>query len=194
MALPDLIARLERDAQGQVEAITRRADAEVRAIEAAAAREAADATTRDLAERRRARQAALQRELSLARRRARADELVARRALMTRVFERARSLAAGAAVAPRHQDAVAGEFEEVLSYLEGLDVRVRCPAGTASLLQEVAARCGVVVEIDAAIGPGFVAEAVDGSVIIDHTLAARLARLEGQLAIDLMAEVGRERD
>jgi vacuolar-type H+-ATPase subunit E/Vma4 len=191
VALPDLIARLERDAQGQVEAITQRADAEVRAIEAAAAREVADATTRDLAERRRARQVALQRELSLARRRARADELSARRAFMTRVFDRARALAAAA---PRQQDAAAGELEEVLSYLEGLDVRVRCPAGTASSLQGVATRRGVRVEIDEAVGPGFVAEAVDGSVTIDHTLAARLARLEGQLAIDLMAEVGRERD
>jgi len=193
VALADLIARLERDAQGQVEAITQRADAEVRAIEAAAAQTLADAATRHLAERRSVLRATLQRELSQARRRARADELQARRALVARVLDRARALAADAAAAPPFRDAMADQLDAVLSYLEGLDVRVRCAADTAALLQEAAARRGVRIEIDPAIGPGFVAEAVDGSVTIDHTLAARLAGLEGQLAIELMEEVGRGR-
>ena len=193
MALPDLIARLERDAQELVEAIAQRADAEVRAIETATTQTLVEAASRTRAERRAALQTTLQRELRQARRQARAQELDARRALIARVLERARALAADAARAPRHREAAASQFDDVVSYLEGLDVRVRCAPDAIPLLQEAASRRGIRLEIDTAVGPGFVAEAVDGSVAIDHSVAARLARLESQLAIDLMAEVNRER-
>jgi len=193
VALPDLIARLEHDAQAQVETIVQRADAEVRAIEAATAGTLAEAAARARTERRTALRATLQRDVSQARRQARTDVLEARRTLVARVLQRARSLAADGASAPRHQETGARQLEDVMSYLEGLDVRVRCSADWASVLQEVASRRGIRLEIDTAVGPGFVAEAIDGSVTIDHTFAARLDRHEGQLAIDLMAEVGRER-
>ena len=35
----------------------------------------------------------------------------------------------------------------------------------------------VSLEVDETVGPGFVAEALDGSVVVDNTLAARLARM-----------------
>lgn len=193
MALPDLIAKLERDAQGQVEAIAQRAEAEVRAIEAAARQELAEAAARIHAERQTVVQATFNRELSQARRRARADELDAQRALVARVLHRARALSVDASASPGYREAVAAHLEDALSYLEGVDVRLRCSAAMEPLLRPFAARRGVPIEIDPSVGPGFVAEARDGSVTIDNTLAARLARLDAQLAVHLLAEVRRGR-
>jgi vacuolar-type H+-ATPase subunit E/Vma4 len=39
---------------------------------------------------------------------------------------------------------------------------------------------------DASMGPGLVAEAADGSVVVDSTLLARLSRLEARLAVELL--------
>lgn len=193
MALADLIARLERDAQGQVEAIAQRAEEEVRAIEAETARGLAEATAQALAARRAELQATLQAELGQARRRSRADHLAARHALVVRILTRARALIDEAAATARYRDALPAHFESALSYLEGLDVRVRCAAATEPLLRPLAAQRGVALQVDPTLGPGFVAETRDGSVTIDNTLAARLGRIEPRLAIDLLAEVDRGR-
>jgi len=47
--------------------------------------------------------------------------------------------------------------------------------------------------IDESVGPGVVAEAGDGSVTVDNTLATRLARAEARLAIELLRELGNAR-
>jgi len=90
-------------------------------------------------------------------------------------------------VLPRH-------LEEALSHLEGLPAQVRCgPSAAAALRPVMPARPSLELVVDEAIGPGLVAEAVDGSVVVDSTLAARLARLETRLAVELLAEVGHAR-
>ena len=191
MALPDLIARLEQDAESQVEAITRRADAEVRAIDAAATEAAAAATASHLGQRRADRHIAHQRELARARRLARARELEARHALLARILDRARARLQEAAASPRYAAALPTHLEEVLAYLEGLPARVRCGASEAARVGPLLSRQPEVeLVVDESIGPGFLAEAADGSVFVDNTLAARLSRLETRLAVELLAEVG----
>jgi vacuolar-type H+-ATPase subunit E/Vma4 len=68
---------------------------------------------------------------------------------------------------------------------------VRCPSAFAPLLQATIARHdGAELVIDDSVGPGVVAEAADGSLTVDDTLAARLGRAEPRLAIELSRKLG----
>jgi len=189
MALDDLIARLEQDADARVQGIRRKADDEVRALQAAEARAADEEAQQRLVGRRAALQAELRRELARARQQARAEELEARRALLGRVMARAKLLVDEVATTDAYREAVAGHCAEALSYLEGLAPVVRCPpALAAALAPVVAARADATLRPDDAMGPGLVAEAKDGSVFVDSTLLARLERLEARLAVELLNE------
>jgi vacuolar-type H+-ATPase subunit E/Vma4 len=191
MGLSDLISRLEREAQSQVQAIEQATDAEVRTIEAATERAAADASARHLQREHANRQVVQQRELALARRRAHARELEARHAQLARVFDRARALVPEVATSASYAEALPAHLDEALSFLEDARSRVKCPAAFVAILRPAAARHeGVELVIDESVGPGIVAEAADGSVIVDNTLAARLARSEARLAIELLRMLG----
>lgn len=185
MALVDLIARLEQDAQARVTALREQADAEVRAVEAEALRLAGEASTQRLQQRRHALQAQLQRELAAARQQARAEELAARRALVGRILARAEALVPELAATPEYRARVPGHAAEALTYLEGLRPVLRCSPALAALLEPLA-RDGVTLAPDAAVPPGVLAEAHDGSVRVDNTLAARLRRLEARLTVELL--------
>jgi len=190
MALADLIARLEQDADSLVQAIRYQADADVRAIEAADTEALAVATAQHLDRRRAERQRALQHELAVRRRAARASELDARGAVFARILERARGMLAEAASSDAYRDALAGHLAEALSYLEGLPCRIRCAPSCEPVLRPLmAGHDDVALEIDDTLGPGLIAETLDGAVVVDNTLGARLARLERQLAVELMREV-----
>jgi len=186
MALADLMARLECDAQSQVDAIARDADAQVRAIEAATEEAVASLTAHHLERERSTRLAAYQVELALARREAHARELEARRALIERVLARARAHIPTAAASPAYAEALPGHVDDALSFLEGLEPRVRCQAAFAPALEAVIDRHpGARLVIDESVGPGVIAEAADGSVSVDNTLAARLDRACSRLAMAL---------
>ena len=194
MALSDLISRLEHEAQHQVQAIQREAEAEVRAIDAATEQAIIDTTARHLEHERAQRQVVRQRELALARRQARARELEARHAQLARILQRARSLVPEIAASRSYVDALPSHLEDALSYLESLQPRVRCQAAFARILEPAVARhAGADLVIDESVGPGVVAEAGDGSVTVDNTLATRLARAEARLAIELLRELGNAR-
>lgn len=191
MALSDLISRLEEEAQSQVQAIQREAEAEVRAMNAETDQAITDATARHFERERAGRQALLQRELALARRQARARELEACHAQLARILNRARALVPEIAGSTPYVDALPLHLEEALSFLEGLRPRVRCQAAFAPLLQATLARHdGAELVIDDSTGAGVAVEAADGSVVVDNTLAARLARAETRLAIELLRKLG----
>jgi vacuolar-type H+-ATPase subunit E/Vma4 len=186
MALSDLISRLEQEAQTRVLAIQQEADARVRAIDAANEQAVTEMTARHLHRERTERQIVQQRELAQARQRARARELAARRAQITRILERARAIVPEVAASAPYLDALPSHLEEALAFLEGLQPRARCQAAFVSVLQTTIARhAGAELVIDESVGPGVVVEARDGSVVVDNTLAARLARMEASLAIEL---------
>jgi vacuolar-type H+-ATPase subunit E/Vma4 len=191
MALSDLISRLEQEARSQVQTIEQETEAQVRAIEAATEQAMADTTTRHLERERAEREAVRQRELALARREARARELEARHAQLARVFARARALVPEVASSAFYAEALPSHLDEALSFLEGARPRVKCPAALIAMLRPTVGRHeGVELVIDESVGPGIVAEAADGSVIVDNTLAARLGRLEPRLAIGLLRMLG----
>jgi vacuolar-type H+-ATPase subunit E/Vma4 len=185
MALSDLIARLEQEAQSRVEAIQRDADAEVQAIEADAEQKAQEITARELEQGRAERQVGLERERAFARRQARARELEAFHNQIRRILTRARGLVPEVAVTARYIAALPSHVEEALLFVEGLHPRVRCQPACARVLAPIVARYGVELVIDDSVGPGVFVEAGNGSVFMDNTLAARLTRGESRLIIEL---------
>ncbi len=186
MALSDLISRLEQEAQSRVRAIEQQAEAEARAIEAATEQTIGEITARHLEQQRAERQIVEQRQLALARRQARTRELEAVHAQLARILERARALAPEIARSASYREALPSHLDEALSFLEGVRSRVRCQAAFAASLQPTIDRhADAELVIDESVGPGVVAEATDGSVVVDNTLAARLTRAEASLATEL---------
>ncbi|MBM4777875.1 MAG: hypothetical protein GQE15_09250 [Archangiaceae bacterium] len=190
MALADLIARLEHDADTRISELTAKAEAEARSLLAEASRVKETLRTTELSRRRSVRQARLERELAEARARARAQVLEARHAVLARIFEKVReripTLGASeswASVLPRH-------LENALRYVEGQRVLVRCsPSSTPLVRQHLAGRDTVIVVEDPQTPAGFVVTSADEGVVIDQTLEARLTRSEQRLAVELMARV-----
>jgi vacuolar-type H+-ATPase subunit E/Vma4 len=185
MALPDLIARLEQEAQSRVEAIQRDADAGVRAIEAETEQEIEEITTHQLEHGRAGRHVGRERERALARRQARARELEAVHRQIGRILSRARALVPEIARSASYVAALPSHLEQALMFVEGLHPRVRCQAACATVLTSIVTRCGAQLVVDETIGPGVFVAAGDDSVVVDNTLAARLARSESRLTIEL---------
>lgn len=194
MALSDLIARLERDAEARVQALREKAAAEVAALEAEAARASQVQREHELSSRRAVRRARFEQELADARQRARADRVRAEHTLLSRIFTRARALVPEVGRGPDFAAALRRHLAEALHYVEGVRVVVRCAPEVAPVLVPVLTQRGdaALVE-DATLGPGLVVTAADDSVVVDQTLAARLARLEPRLGVELLNTLRPER-
>lgn len=185
MALADLIARLEREADARSFELDAQAGAEAEKLRAEATRSSEERRERELATRREERRTTLDAALAEARRKMRGARLTAQHALLARVFARARELVPEVARSPAYLQAVPQHLAEARRFVEGLEVEVRCPPELAALLPGAVA--------DPAVAPGVVVKAVDGSVHLDNTLPARLQRLEARLAVELLAQLVEER-
>lgn len=194
MALAELIARLEHEAQERVRAIQEEADAEVRAIEQATEKGIAEIMSRQFARERDERFVVQQRELTMARRQARGGEIEAQHAVIGRVLERARTLLPEIGASPAYAAVVPAHLHEALSFLQGLQPRVRCQAGFVAILHAaIDAHDGAQLVVDESVPPGFVAQAADGSVVVDDTLAARFARGKSRLTMALARKLADDR-
>lgn len=190
MALADLIARLERDAEARLTELTAKTDAEATRLLADAARARETHRDRELALRRAARRARHQREQAEARQHARADRLRAQHALLERIFARARLLLPELAASPAWRAALPRHLAHALRYLEGQRVVVKCAPAVVELVRaHLGHRDDVVVLEEPTLALGCQAMTPDESVLIDDTLGARLARAEARLAVELIAEV-----
>jgi vacuolar-type H+-ATPase subunit E/Vma4 len=186
MALAQLITRLEQEAQLRADAIRADGEEQLRAIDAATAEAAGEVVTAYLAQERVRRQAAHARALAIAQHEARARELEATRAQVARILDRAYELIDELAASPVYLSVLPAHVQEALSFLEGLRPRVRCRASLAAVVQpSVAQHTGATLVVDDAVAAGVVAEADDGSVLVDNTIKARLARREPDLATAL---------
>jgi len=191
MGIDDLIARLERDADARVAAIDARARAEVQTIRDAAKEASVLASHRALAARRTARRARLAEEIAVAKRQARAVRLVAEHSLLEQVMARAAALLDGADRDAVYLSSLRERIAGALRYMEGAAVAVRCrPALVPAVRAALEGRRDVTVLPVATMAAGFTAVARDGTVEVDDTLPARLARMRPRLLIRLFAEVG----
>ena len=186
MALQHLIARLEQEARCRVDAIQRNADREVEAIRVAAEQEADEIISQQLGRKREVRQEEQRRELVAARRQARSHELQVRHAQIARVLQRARTAIADALESSEYVRTLPSHVDEAMAFLAGIKTQVRCTPRLADVVRPALARyTDAVLVVDESVEPGIVAAALDGSVTIDNTVAARLARAESRLAVEL---------
>jgi len=187
MALDDLIARLEQDADAQVAAIAGAAAEEVAAIAAAADQAVSEQTARARATARSDRQLAFARALADHRRELRARELAATRTLVAQVFARVRAHLPGLAADPAWAALWPTLADEALSYVGDAPCRVRASGAVIEVLRRDA-RLPATVQLveDAETGPGLIVEATDGSVRVDATLKSLLSQRQEQLAMGLI--------
>jgi hypothetical protein len=171
MALEDLIARLEREAQSRVDAVLEKARAEAAAVDRQAAQDTSRERAAVLAERRARRRAQLDRELGLLRVKLRAAELAARQRVLECIFERARALS--------RASAVPSQLSAARAYLPGR-LRARCAPDLADAVRAA----GIEVAGEA---QGLVLD--DGDCTIDLSPAALLSRRRAQLFIELAKEL-----
>jgi vacuolar-type H+-ATPase subunit E/Vma4 len=188
MALEDLIARLERDAEARAAGLEAAADAEASALLAEAGKVAAEVSERELNSRRAQRRAQMDAALAEARRLARGALLEAQHALLARMLARARELVPEVGRSAEYLAELPRHWAEARRFLEGVQVVVRCQPALVALLRSGADAQVTFVE-DASLPPGVVVTAADDSVFIDNTLPARLQRLEARLAVELLASV-----
>lgn len=191
MALDELIATLE--ARGAAEAAAILASARAEALELARAARARMAQRRE--ERAKAHehqwQVRANAAVADARRSAAASVLEARAGAIDRVWRSAGARLSQPSVRERLRAVIGTHVKEALPYLEGHDVIVRCDEDLVAAVRAAMVDAGVsvVVEPDGAAGAGVVVAAADGSVFIDNTLEARLARLRPKLLTELTARL-----
>ncbi len=188
MALPELMARLERDAAARIAVMQAKARAEADALVAAARDEASRRRVDALEKKRRTLRAQLELEAASARQQARAQVLEARRRLLDRVAARAAALLVEAPPGPGLELlAKAG-----LRFVEALPTRLSCsPAAAAQLVATVKVVPTLELVIDPNAAPGLVLEAKDGTVRIDARLETLLARAWPRLSVEVLQEVER---
>jgi vacuolar-type H+-ATPase subunit E/Vma4 len=187
MALSDLIARLERDAQTRADELDAKAAVEAEALQAEAAQCLVRRREQELKSRRTERRARHEAALAQARRAARGARLTAQHALLARIFARAHALLPEVAGSAEYFALLPAHYAQARRYVEGLKVIVRCHPSTAIWLHGADSEATFIE--DPAAPPGVLVSAADGSVFIDNTLPARVQRLEAKLAVELLAEV-----
>lgn len=167
MALDQLLEALTREAEARAAETVAAARLEAEAI----LREARAGTERRLAEavarRERELRAGAQGAVEGARREAAREVLTARAEALARVFAKARELLVARVRDPALEPRWAHDATEALTYLGGADGVVRRPPEAA----------------------GVIVAAADGSVEVDGTVGALLARLEPQLAVEVAREM-----
>lgn len=196
MGIEALIARLEADAESEIEA--GRAEAEERAdrIVEEARREAEQRRRAWLAEREAELREAAEAELVACRREALARALKARQALLERVFERARAGFAEAARSDAYRAALPSTVEGLLRHLGPAGGRIEAAAELAEAVRaaldgavEGTGQAGVRVEVSDQAEPGLVAYGPDGRVVVRDTFASRLEHARPALAIEVWARL-----
>jgi vacuolar-type H+-ATPase subunit E/Vma4 len=132
------------------------------------------------------------RAVAEARTQAAASVLQARDRLLGRVRCALQERARAATADPAYRASLSSLLAEALERLPEGPVVVRARAGLAEALADAArSREGVVVETVADMGTGFVAVAPESGVEIDATLEAVLEHRWPQLAVAVLAEVGK---
>lgn len=191
MALEELLARLEREAETRGEAILEEARAEAERIEHEAARRVARRREERLDGRESEIREELEVELAAERRRARAAMLRARDHLLERVFAAAAARLEGSEDEAARRRSLRRRLARVLAFVDGPAVVAVAPEAEAELRNALGGREDVNVALEPGLGAGFVVRSRDGRLEIDERLGARLRSARDPLAVDMMKRIGR---
>ena len=195
MALDHLLAALERDATRTAEQRIEAAEAEATRLRSAA-RAKADALRagRVQAEEKRLREE-IDRLLLVERRRLRAEMLRHRQALLDEVLATVEAKLPAATLDPANRSGLGRDLNRALTYVNGIPAVVHAPPDLVGWARDALdGRSGITVQADPAIASGLTVTTVDGSVVIDATLASRLRQSWPELSMKLLAWLERPED
>jgi vacuolar-type H+-ATPase subunit E/Vma4 len=191
MALDDLLAAVEREAERKIAARLAGAWTDAARVAAGSAEHLTRRRAEAAAARRAELRAAATREVEASRRAARRTVLEARERLLDRVFRAALQRLPTAVEGQAYAAALADEVAEVLSYFGDELVVLRCPPALEPRVREIASgRSGVTVAADPGLATGLAAESGDGELMVESTLEGRLGRLRPALAIEVLRQAG----
>jgi vacuolar-type H+-ATPase subunit E/Vma4 len=188
MALDHLLAALERDATRTAEQRVEAAEAEATRLRSAA-RAKADALRADRlqAQEKRLREE-IERVLLVERRRLRAEMLRRRQALLDQALVMVEAKLPAATLDPANRSGLGRDLDRALTYVNGIPAVVRTPTDLVGWARDALdGRSGITVQADPAITSGLTVTTVDGSVVIDATLATRLRQSWPELSMKLLA-------
>jgi vacuolar-type H+-ATPase subunit E/Vma4 len=184
-----LLSLVGRQADAEVSALLAAAEARAHAILAAAEAQVATRRERELARLAGERRHAMACATAAAERGHREAWLRERDRVLDRVFAEAEQALAVARL-ERYEQSLGPAVDDTLRYLERLPSVLRCRPEAAPVVERlVAGRADVTVEASAEATAGVLGEAADGSVIVDNTLTAWLARRRPELAASLAARL-----
>jgi vacuolar-type H+-ATPase subunit E/Vma4 len=184
-----LLSLVGRQADAEVSALLAAAEARAHAILAAAEAQVATRRERELARLAGERRHAMACATAAAERGHREAWLRERDRVLDRVFAEAEQALAVARL-ERYEQSLGPAVDDTLRYLERLPSVLRCRPEAAPVVERlVAGRADVTVKASAEATAGVLGEAADGSVIVDNTLTAWLARRRPELAASLAARL-----
>lgn len=190
MSLDRLVQTLEQEADGRVAATLAQARADAERLLAGRSEEIARRRTTVLETREAELRAGSERALEQARREAMRGFLEARAETLGRIRARVEALLADGVAGPTVMPALSRDLEQALAYLGGAAAVVESPQPLAAALERALAGRGRVVTQPATAGRvGLLVRSADGSLTVDATPAARLARAWPRLAIELAARL-----
>lgn len=185
-----LLARLERDADGEIARILDDGRARAAAITAASDARSAEQRAATLQRRESTARAQHERALARSRRAARARVLEARAALLDRLFERVRADLPAIAASSAYRATLGTRVERLRVYTGGQPVTIQCaPALVGAMRRLVKTNGHLRIAADRDVAAGFRVLSADGRLEIDARLESRLERLRPRLALEALAEL-----
>jgi len=184
MALTALLDELTRRAEAEIASVRAAAGADAAAITAAATRRLAERRSAALGARERVLRNDAARAVAAAARDARRAELEARARLLERVFAAAAARLPAAGSSPVFLAGLSRRLTEAMVCLGDQPGALRCTPGLADAAGRIAATHGdLTTTPDPSVGVGFILESADGRLAIDGTLEGALARERPDLAL-----------
>ena len=184
MALAGLLDELTRRSEAEVAALRAAAGDEVAAVAAAATRRLAERRNTTLGAREQTLRDAAERTVAAAARDARRAVLEARARLLDRVFAAAAARLPVAGSSPAYLAGLSARLTEAIAYLGDQPGGLRChPALVTAVRRFTGNRPDLTTTSDSVVGTGFLLESADGRLAIDGTLEGALARERADLAL-----------
>ncbi len=190
MAIEQLLAVLEQDAEAERQTILAEARSEADRIRREAAERATERRAQLLAPRERAWRQAAALAVEEARQQGRTEILAARAGLLDRIFAMVRSRLPAMLRDSRYHGALADQLADALTYVGDQPCIVRCPPPIGDTLRSITAgREAVTVVEDPNAPPGFTVRSPEDRVVVDQTLEGRLERLQSILALQSLSDL-----
>lgn len=194
MPLDDLLQSLTRRTDAEVAALLAAAHDEAAGIRREADRRSADRSAVLLREHTRVVTDAMERAVALAVRAERGAELNARARTRDRIFTAVRDRLAAVGQGEAYRNSLAKRFGAAAAAVGDEAAEVRCAPGLESALAPLlAGHSGLRVATDPAIVAGFLIHTDDGRLVVDETLEHRLAAETGALSLAAVRALGEVR-